>query len=101
MVRDGGSDSEIVRHEKHREPAALGLGPDETEDLRLDGDVQRRRRLIRDQDLGIARERRGDEHALAHATAELVGVAPQVVAGIRDADLLEERCGAAPRIASP
>ena len=44
----------------------------EIEDLRLDGHVERRRRLVGDQELRPAGERHGDHHALAHAARELV-----------------------------
>ena len=45
---------------------------EQVEDLRLDGDVERRGRLVGDQELGIAGERHGDHDALAHAAGELV-----------------------------
>ena len=52
------------------------------EDLRLDRDVERRRRLVGDQQQRIAGQRHGDHHALAHAAGQLVrivarGAAPQ------------------------
>ena len=47
---------------------------DELEDLVLNGDIQRRCRLIGDDELGIPRQRYGDDHPLAHATGELVRV---------------------------
>ena len=46
----------------------------QVEDLRLDGDVERGGRLVGDQHLGIARQRHGDHHALAHAAGELVRI---------------------------
>ncbi len=55
------------------------------EDLRLDGDVERRRRLVGDQQLGLAGERHGDHHPLAHAARELVRVvvaAPLAASGM-------------------
>ena len=44
------------------------------EDLRLDRDVERGRRLVGDQQLRVAGERHRDHHALAHAARELVRV---------------------------
>ena len=46
----------------------------QVEDLRLDGDVERRGRLVGDQHLGIARQRHGDHDALAHAARHLVRI---------------------------
>ena len=43
------------------------------EDLRLDRDVQRRRRLVQDEQLGVVGDGHGDDHALAHAAAQLFG----------------------------
>ena len=53
--------------------------------------VQRRRRLVGDQQVGLARQRDGDEHPLAHSAGELVGVVREPVCGLGDPDLLEQR----------
>ncbi len=45
---------------------------EQRQDLRLDGDVERRRRLVGDQQLRLVGERHRDHHALAHAAGELV-----------------------------
>ena len=45
---------------------------DELEDLRLHHDVERRGRLVADDQLGVAGQRHGDHGALAHAARELV-----------------------------
>ena len=58
------------------------------QDLALDDDVERGRRLVHDHDLGLGRERHRDHHALAHAARELVRIAPQPLA--RDPDHLEQ-----------
>ena len=42
--------------------------------LRLDGHVQRRGGLVRDQQLGLAGQRHGDHHALPHAAGQLMGI---------------------------
>ena len=62
----------------------------ELEDLRLDRDVERRRRLVGDQQLRLAGERHRDHHALAHAARELVRVVLQPYARARDPDLVEQ-----------
>ena len=60
----------------------------EVEDLGLDHDVQRRRRLVGDHQRRVARERHGDHDPLAHPARELVRVV--VRPARRDANVLEE-----------
>ena len=97
------------QHDGHAE-ARLQLAQ-QLEDLRLDGDVERGRRLVGDQQLGVAGERHGDHHALAHAAGELVRVVVDAPLGVRDVHELQHldglrerrargpapRAGAAPR----
>ena len=53
----------------------LGLELDEqVEDRRLDGDVERRRRLVADDELRVARERARDRDALLEPARELPGL---------------------------
>ncbi len=40
----------------------------ELQNLRLNGDIERRRRLVRDQEVGLIGKRHGDHHALALTT---------------------------------
>ena len=61
---------------------------EQVDDLRLDGHVQRRDGLVRDDELRAHRERARDADALALTAGELVRVPPQVVG--RQADGLEE-----------
>ena len=56
------------------EPKSRAQLADQRQDLRLDRDVERRRRLVGDQQVGVARERHRDHRALAHAARELVRV---------------------------
>ena len=60
-------------HQRQRH-AALEIG-EQRQHLRLDGDVQRRDRLVGDDDVGIERQRPGDADALALAAGELVRIA--------------------------
>ena len=55
-------------------PSSLLQLADQLEDLRLDRDVERRGRLVGDQELRRAGERHRDHHALAHAAGELVRI---------------------------
>ena len=74
-------------------PVSVGQAAEELEDLRLDRDVERRRRLVGDHQLRLERERHGDHHALAHAARELVREVVEPRLGLRDADHLEELDG--------
>ena len=60
------------------------------EDLRLDGDVERRGRLVGDEQVGLVGERHGDHHPLPLAARELVRIAVEPPFGIVDADLVEQ-----------
>ncbi len=57
----------------------------QVEDLRLDGDVERRGRLVGDQHARIAGQRDGDHHALAHAAGELMRILVEPPARVGDA----------------
>src|SRR5213593_148843 len=67
-------DAEVVGDQDHREVEFALESLEEFEDLRLDHDVQRGHRFVRDYDPRIAGERHGDHHALPHAAGELVRV---------------------------
>ena len=70
--------------------AVLGLQADEKiEDLLLDGHIQRRRRLISNQQLRIAGNGDGDHDALALAAGHLVRVGVETLFRRRNAHLLE------------
>ena len=58
----------------------------QVENLRLHGDVQRRRRLVGDQHLRLAGQRHRDHHALAHAAGQLVGILLDPLLRRRDTD---------------
>ncbi len=68
------------------------------EDLRLHGHVERGRRLVGDQQLGLVGQRHRDHHALAHAARELVRVRVDAPARVGDADQLEQLDGAVARL---
>ena len=58
----------------------------QVEDLGLDGHVERGRRLVGDEQLGLAGERHRDHHALRHAARHLVRDRPRAGARVGDAD---------------
>ena len=55
-------------------PSRSFRSPEQGEDLRLDGDVERRGRLVGDEQLGLVGQRHGDHHALPQAAGQLVRV---------------------------
>ena len=58
--------------------------------LRLGGDVDRRRRLVGDQQARLAAQRHGDHGALAQAARELPGIGVDPLLRHRDADVAEQ-----------
>jgi hypothetical protein len=78
-------DAKIVGDEEQGH-AALGLqARQQIEDLRLDRYVERGRRLIGNQYLGIDGERPGDHRALLEAARKLERILLEAPLGIRDA----------------
>ena len=75
-------DRQVVGDEDHRQPEVALQVAQEVEDLRLDRDVERRHRLVGDDDPRAERERARDADALALAAGELVRVAV-VVLGVQ------------------
>ena len=76
---------QVVGDEQQRH-AELGLQRvEQRQDLRLDGDVERGRRLVADQKLRLAGQRHGDHGALALAARELMRIAVDASLRLRDA----------------
>ena len=67
-------DAEVVGDHDDRAAEVLLQLRHQVQDLRLRRHVERRRRLVGDQQVGIADQRHRDHHALAHAAGELVRV---------------------------
>ena len=63
----------------------------QAKDLCLHRHVQRRGRLIEDQQRRLARQCRGDQRTLLHAAAKLMGKARSHVLGSMDAHLVQQR----------
>ena len=92
-----GDHSEIVGDQEHGH-APLGLETaQQVEDLRLDGDVEGRGRLIGDEKGGPAGESHGDHGALAQPAGELVGKVAGPLGCRGNLDELEHLDGARPR----
>ena len=60
---------------------ALHLG-DQPENLRVNGDIERGRRLVGDNEARVAGKSQGDQHTLAHAAGQLMRILPKQIAGI-------------------
>ncbi len=76
--------SQVVRDD-HDRGAQVPLQPaHQLQDLRLDRDIQRRCRLVRDQEAGVAGEGHGDHDALPHPAGELVGMLADALGRVGD-----------------
>ena len=71
--------AEIVRDEQIGEAELVLQVLQQVDHLRLDRHVERRDRLVADDQLGLERQRAGDADALALAAGEFVRVAAHVV----------------------
>ena len=90
VVGELGDETEIVRDEDHRRARVAPDRPDEIDDLRLHGHVERGRRLVEDQQPRPPRHRHRDHHALAHAARELVRIRVEHALRIADPELAQE-----------
>ena len=88
-----GHHAHVVRDEDHAHAHLVLQCAYQLQDLRLDGHVQRRGGFVGDQQRGLARQRHGDHHALAHAARELVRIAVQHIARFRNAHEFEHAQG--------
>ncbi len=76
--------TEVVSDDHDRHPQLALEAFHQRQDLRLHGHVERRRRLVRDQQLRVIHERHRDHRPLAHAPRELVRVLVHAPRRIRD-----------------
>jgi len=78
-VGDAGDDAEVVRDEEEREAELRPQLGEELEHRRLHRDVECRRDLVADDEVGLRRERARDRDTLALAARELRGKAVGVL----------------------
>ncbi len=76
--------------EQHRHAIGLAQPIEQRENLRLHGHVERRRRLVGDEEIGLVGERHRDHHTLALASRELMWIGAEPLAWIGYAHLLEQ-----------
>ena len=85
-VGASGDDAHVVGDQQRGHAKARLEVIQQRQDLGLDRHVERRRRLVGDQHLRLARERDRDHHALAQPPRELVGIVVEPLARVRQAD---------------
>ena len=100
LVGVPGDDAEVVGDEDHRHVALAALLVDEVEDLRLHGDVERRGRLVGEQQRRAAGQGDGDHHPLAHAAGQLVRVLVEASCRLGDLHVAEQPLGGLRRASS-
>ena len=88
-VRRLGDHAHVMGDEHHRRAMLARQALQHRDDLRLNRDVERGRRLVGDDERGFGAKRERDHHALAHAARELVRIVVDPLLGRRDADLGE------------
>lgn len=89
LVAQPGDDAEVVGDHDQGRAGLLDELAQQGEDLGLDRHVERRGRLVGDEQPGLAGQGHGDERALTHAAGELVRVVLESTVGVGDAHLLE------------
>ena len=85
-----GHDAQVMGDQQHRHATRAGQLAHQIEHLALHGHVQRRRGLIRDQQLRFARQRHRDHDPLSHAAGKLVRERIDALVGVGYADLGEQ-----------
>ena len=74
FVAEIGNHADVVGDQHDGQFQSLLQGAQGVEDLALDDDVERRHRLVGQEQAGLERQRHGDRCALAHAAGELVWI---------------------------
>ena len=84
-----GGETEVVRDEEHRGALLLRQLRHVVEDDALHRHVERRGRLVGDEQLGVGGEADADQRALTHAARELVRILVHPLLGVGEAGLLQ------------
>jgi len=98
VVRDFGHHVHVVCDEQHRNAFGGDDVGQQVEDLRLDGHVQRRRRLIGDDQRRTTGQGHRDHDALAHAPRNFKGIQARDALRIGQSHTAQQCCGAAVRL---
>ena len=89
-ICDIGHDTKIMGYKNNRHATRAAQIFDQLENLCLGRDIQRRCRLIRNQDVRLQRQRHRDHHALPLATRKLEGIGPNRGLRIGDAHFIQQ-----------
>src|SRR5260370_25396900 len=98
VVAEPSYNAEIVADKQQGDTLVASEARQQAQDLRLDGDVERRRRLVKDQKRRFTGNRGGDQRALFHPARQLVRERPGDLVGAIDPHLLQRDRGAAQRL---
>ena len=90
-IRRLGDHAHVVGDQHHRGAVPAGQILQDRNDLRLDRNVERGRRLIGDHQRRLGAERERDHDALAHAAGEFVRIAVEALLGRGKTDLGQPR----------
>lgn len=88
-----GDDAQVMGDEDDGHVALLLEPVDQLEDLRLDGDVQGRGRLVADEDFRIGGQGDGDDDSLTHAAGEFERILIEADLRLGNADLAHDLDG--------
>ncbi len=86
LIRHLSDDRQVMGDQQQRHPEAVAQIFEELQDVRLDRHVERRRRLVGDQNVGLVGNRHRDHDPLPLAARQLVRKGAEPVLGIGQAD---------------
>ena len=86
-----GEDAKVVTHQEQGHVALALLRAQELEHLRLNGDVQCRRRLVRDEQHGVEQECHRQQHALTLAPRQFMREPPGLALPVNEPNAVEHR----------
>ena len=89
-VAQVGDDAEVVGDDQHAHVELRLQVTEQVEHLGLDRDVEGGGRLVGDEQVGVAGDRAGDQHALGHAARDLVRVGREGALRVGDAHAGEQ-----------
>src|SRR5271154_618186 len=98
VIAEPPHDAEIVADKQKGDALVASEARQQAQDLRLDGDVESRRRLVEDQKRRFTGDRRGNQCALFHPARQLVWERPGDLRGTIDPHLLQRDLGATQRL---
>ena len=90
IIGDFGHNAQVVGDVDDRDAALFLDGADQLQDFGLNGHVQSGGGLITDEQVGVAGQRDGDDHALPHTAGQLMGVVLHPLFRIGDAHLFQQ-----------